>query len=194
MSVLGEETTIPDAVGPIVAVRAWGCTRGRLVPVVGPYPIVYGNWDSWDLSEPTLIPWVNPGIQTADCRRECTPPYRFPWEHGFLAEHTEVPYIQCRCGFWGVKNPTDLVLQLSCDRYGTRVFALSMHTASSFPAFVLGEVELWGRVVVGTRGYRASHAQVKALVDSPHFDVTELAKFYGVPVIGGLRGIFDCGL
>ena len=63
------------------------------------------------------------------------------------------------------------------------------YEGAMFP--VWGEVSLWGRVIRGTKGYRAQHAYPKALYLA-HKDwrfKTRLEEAYGVPV--ALRNPFE---
>ena len=61
--------------------------------------------------------------------------------------HGRVPDPRCGCGVWALADPSDLPPELGYNG-----------------AFVYGIAELWGRVVVGTRGWRGEFARPVALM------------------------------
>lgn len=78
------------------------------------------------------------------------------------------PGDRCRCGLYAVHDPGTL-------EWGPSDFE------------VLGVVALWGQVVEGTRGWRASHGYPRFLVTGPAIPAEQraaLARRYGVPVHG----------
>lgn len=72
----------------------------------------------------------------------------------------EAPVRTCNCGIWGMADPADL------PPGGAAV----------------GAVKLWGRVIEGTKGWRAQFAYPAALVGDP-LELGPLALAYGVPVL-----------
>jgi hypothetical protein len=81
-------------------------------------------------------------------------------------EHTP-PGDRCGCGLYAVADPRVL-------EWGP-----SDHE-------VLGAVALWGQVVEGTRGWRASHGYPRFVVTGPVIPAEQravLARRYGVPVL-----------
>jgi hypothetical protein len=78
------------------------------------------------------------------------------------------PGDRCRCGLYAVHDPRTL-------EWGPSEFE------------VLGVVALWGQVVEGSRGWRASHGYPRFLVTGPAIPAEQrdaLARRYGVPVHG----------
>ncbi|PVZ05375.1 hypothetical protein [Actinomycetospora cinnamomea] len=76
------------------------------------------------------------------------------------------PGDRCGCGLYAVADP------------GTLEWGPSDHE-------VLGVVALWGRVVEGTRGWRASHGYPRLVVTGPAITAEQraaLSRRYGVPV------------
>lgn len=76
------------------------------------------------------------------------------------------PGDRCRCGLYAAADP------------GTLDWGPSDHE-------VLGVVALWGRIVEGARGWRASHAYPRLLLTGPGIAGEQraaLARRYGVPV------------
>ena len=81
-------------------------------------------------------------------------------------EHTP-PGERCRCGLYAVGDP--------------RVLEWGPSDAE-----VLGGVALWGQVVEGDRGWRASHAYPRFVVTGPAIATEQraaLSRRYGVPVL-----------
>lgn len=63
-----------------------------------------------------------------------------------LGKH-EAPHQECACGFWAFPDPLSFI-----------------RNANSYLISVLGIVKLWGRVVVGSEGYRSEFAQILAIL------------------------------
>jgi hypothetical protein len=81
-------------------------------------------------------------------------------------DHTP-PGVGCGCGLYAVADP------------GVLEWGPSEHE-------VLGAVALWGQVVEGTRGWRASHGYPRFVVTGPAIATEQraaLARRYGVPVL-----------
>lgn len=106
-----------------------------------------------------------------------------------------VPGPGCACGFWGLYDIEHVVNFLGGYLVGSRTF--------QYRQLVYGVVEMWGRVVPGSRGWRSQHAKVVALIDRPkdHAKLTALdklvpaadisrlisiAQLYRVPILDGL--------
>ena len=84
------------------------------------------------------------------------------------------PVEDCYCGFWGLSSPGSLEDVTWRSLEGWKVSGVS---------------ELWGRVVVGTRGWRAEVARPAALVVSgrrrraPQKVLDAVSARYGIPVL-----------
>lgn len=83
--------------------------------------------------------------------------------------HHEAPYSTCQCGVWAVK---DGHIDQVRGQYGGGAW---------------GEVYLWGRVLEGSRGYRAQYAYPKHLQCGDEELGKQLRALYGVPVDVDLR-------
>lgn len=83
-------------------------------------------------------------------------------------QHHEAPDPQCYCGVWALKE--EYVAE-----------------AVGYEYAVWGEVYLWGRVLEGTKGYRAQYAYPKHLKCADPKLAAELRSLYGVPVEVGER-------
>jgi hypothetical protein len=76
------------------------------------------------------------------------------------------PYLNCRCGYWSFK--TQELLAQAMDKYDDTVK-------------VIGQVEIWGRVIECENGFRSEYAYPKELwlLDE---GLESLSWRYGVPV------------
>lgn len=120
--------------GSVIGVRAWRIDgRGQL----------------WPLSVRTAPPW-EPGENLARCFKEADRPV------GSRCENPDCPLCNgtrthadfqadCVCGFYGVWQP------------------LTVPVNHEAPWYVAGVVEAYGRVVLGSNGFRAAKARVLAL-------------------------------
>jgi hypothetical protein len=137
------------------------CERSR--PVTG--------WRAWVVTEtpdgPRLgsvlhdLVWPHSAV-VAECRRDDDP------FAGPLDEHA-VPGVRCNCGFHAARDPAD---------------ALSYARGRDEPGTIcriLGEVVLWGHVLVTEGGWRASHAYPARLY-VPDTELADALAAYSVPV------------
>lgn len=101
--------------------------------------------------------WVPSGYSLRLGQREVT----FPPYHG------HAPDENCSCGVYALSTLEELLCH--------------------YPTDVVGEIYLWGKVVVGTSGYRAQYAYPKALYWRGRGEPPEYLSEYGVPVIKETR-------
>lgn len=157
---------IPDYVEPTIGWRAW---------------LVVETPDGLRLQSvlyPTV--WTPRGEEVAVCR----PGDRSPEEelNAALAPHL-APHPSCRCGIYASKTP----------ELATPYVHSHAGLAGSALLRIVGTVSLWGTVIEGQHGYRASHAYPDRLyvpVDrivgdrrvSPTAIAFELMSTYGVEV------------
>lgn len=124
-----------------------------------PHPVV--GWRTWRVG------------RRAQRRAELVAPLAgvtWPSRHPMVAScgsarHTP-PGDRCRCGLYAVADP------------GTLEWGISDHE-------VLGVVALWGQIVEGGRGWRASHAYPRFVLTGPSIAGEQraaLSRRYGVPV------------
>lgn len=152
----------PDAISPIIAMRAWAWDRNGMAKT----PRLMAWASNPIASRDYLYPTWRPGVNCATCRLD-----NWPSDYG---RHTNpAPSVNCRCGFWGLADATRVPTE--CWR-------------SKFD-FVSGIVKMWGRIVVGEYGFRAEYASVERLFHdgrrrtNAYAAIQELATFYGVPAV-----------
>lgn len=110
----------------------WGAvSRHRQGSLLSVIPSLISSKNSNQVVVPPIPTWVAPDPPTKDHR-----------EDGKLV----IPHVDCSCGFY-VRRPED-----KASRWRTN-FPLSA-------LCVEGEVELFGRIFVGTQGYRAQRARI----------------------------------
>lgn len=142
-----------------LALRVWRYDRDRLTLWSLNAPAKNASWVTKAMSAPAGD-WPHRGNVTASCRKSSKDAHEDP-----------VPGQQCSCGIYAT---TDLDV-------------ISGYLSSSAP--VLGVVELGGRVIPATQGYRAAFARVAVilLIDEaltePHALLRKLAGAYRVPAV-----------
>lgn len=132
----------PDAAQPVIGWRIWYARPS----------IVNSDTGSgrWMLDSPFGIrPWPSREVMVARCGRR--PSFVVVGE-GLPRVHSS-PGVDCRCGLYAFADLMSAVrLADNHSRHGGR-----------FMAVILGEVSLWGTVVVAQRGYRAQFAYPRRL-------------------------------
>lgn len=106
------------------------------------------KWDNKDIIAEPVTAWRAWRFGVANPISLC---YFTPWEVGalkFKCQHYthEIPSLKCACGFWGVKDKDVL-----------------RRTLVNYHYSLVGEVELWGHIIEGDRGYRAEYARIKSI-------------------------------
>jgi hypothetical protein len=112
------------------------------------------------------------------------------WRPRDVDHRRGVPEVACACGFYGVSAIEELDVGLA------RLNGVHIsHSASSAMRLVLGIVAGHGRVLIGTQGWRAERAAVKALFVPPdaNFRVAleKVRENYGVPLYSDLRALIS---
>lgn len=174
---------VPDVFGRIQAARVWVMFGGRLLPLVGPVPGKFGQYHTLPAKRFDGWPWGDSEPQEASCNRKR---HASMIERKIAPRHrqSEVPEVDCFCGFWGYKSAPDLMNRLGWLQWSDRI------------QVVWGVVNMWGRVCVGPRGYRAQYAQIDSFVDLEGHNLGGrqagatpwlgfLARNYDVPVMNG---------
>lgn len=163
---------IPDGIEPLVGYRAWRLDGGKLRSIV------------WDYE------WV-PGENVATCQfgmhhvsldlleaRQRIDSCDDPVERGrlitlvdhFTTEASRSPERNCRCGFYAMLRPEDILEQVK----------------AMDGDFVLGRVLLWGKVGKYSQGYRAEKARIDAIFRPAdplaRWRIHRVARNYGVKV------------
>ena len=151
---------VPDFPQTRLALRCWQFDRERLV--VRSLNALGGKKTSW-MAKAMSSPdgdWPQRGVLSASCRLSGDDKHDDP-----------VPGQECTCGIYAT---TDLD---------------TISTYLSRFAPVLGVVEMGGRVIPASQGYRAAYARVAAilLIDEaltePHSVLRKLAAAYKVPAV-----------
>jgi hypothetical protein len=128
---------VPEAT-PLVGFRAWSCdTNGTLKAVTMHWP-----WDRDGRPASCM------SVQTRHRMKKLL--YSYSGELEELGEHGESPCPECGCGFWAFREPI-------MDRYQRSM--LMDWASQNGQFFVTGQVELWGRVVSHSDGFRAQFAR-----------------------------------
>lgn len=165
----------PDGITPLVGYRAWQVVEehGELVflPLSHRSREWIGATRGWVSSTCPVEP---------DARFLLKPAAR---EGSFAESLHDAPGERCSCGFYAMKELHPHLLQL--------VAFAQRHemTTRSQGTFVLGRVELAGKVIEHARGYRAERARIVELIPlrGSERDVDSIARRVGVSVAGSVR-------
>jgi len=107
-----------------------------------------------------------------------------------LAEHqTGAPVLSCDCGFYGLNE-----LPIEAAREQQRLSPWEVDPRDSgFGGLVLGVAEAWGRVLLGTDGWRGQFCKPLALFVRPKtskpVDTGSVQKRYGIPILRDLDAL-----
>jgi hypothetical protein len=158
----------PDFPQTRLALRAWQLDRPAMM--VRSLNSPAGRKASW-MAKAMASPegnWPHDKPLMAACAR---PPARPKKDDDGTPEHGPVPSQECTCGIYAT---TDLDI-------------INSYLSKTAP--VLGIVELGGRIIPATQGYRAAYARLAVilLVDDaltePHSLLRKLAEAYQVPAV-----------
>lgn len=150
-----EQTAEPPPVNPSsIGQPGEGEDPELVVPDSAEAIVGYRQWHSeagWLKSyRTTYWPWKEP-LEAEHDREDFNYRRRMVAYGGEVPHYCDAPRVGCSCGIYALKNPDEL----------TGVF---------------GEVSLWGRVVQGSKGYRAQFAYPRKLwVTVPSFKPVETA-------------------
>lgn len=160
---------VPDFPQTRLALRAWGLDRAAMTvrSLNAPAGGRKANWLAKAMASPEGS-WPRDHPLAASCP---LPPRRKKKDDEEFTEHGAVPATDCSCGIYAT---TDLAV---INGYLSRL------------APVLGVVELGGRLIPASQGYRAAYARVAVilLIDDaltePHDVLRDLAGAYRVPAV-----------
>jgi hypothetical protein len=156
----------PDLLGYITGLRAW-----RYVDSV----------DGWRLqSAVQTMLWPPNQRLEAECLRLGMAHPMAPMPIRTSPHQDATPAEGCKCGFWGLAAVNEVYAQ-----FGTRIVK---KVKPDSERFVYGTIALWGRVLTGTKGWRAQYAYPLALVSEAttlnnRGLLSRLAEIYGIPVV-----------
>jgi hypothetical protein len=117
--------------------------------------------------------------------------HRRLWFYSRLrAEHqTGAPVATCDCGFYGLN---DLPIEASRQQQYLCPWEVDPRD-SGFGGLVLGVAEAWGRVLLGTEGWRSQFCKPLALFVRPKtptpIDTESVQTRYGIPVLRDLDAL-----
>jgi hypothetical protein len=131
-----------------------------------------------------LSPWRGPvrwqpGENEAAClgRR-----VMFGWRSAKRPHPRGCPEVGCECGFYGLHSVPELN-----DTPGRSIWELDAVSSGGRHGLVLGVVEGYGRVLIGTEGFRAHFGRILALYaaaevpDAHRVPLDDVAARYGIP-------------
>jgi len=160
---LMDEGLVPDLTEPLLGFRVWLVVR---FPEDG--PVHLRSFHAQSL-------WPTSSALEAECMRS-----RQPFAGMRSSEHTETPPAEdCTCGIYALKEPSRELWEYRRWR-----------SAWAFPPprlVLVGEVQLWGKVRVAQRGYRAQFArpaclwEVEGASESEREYLAEVRERYGLP-------------
>src|SRR5215211_5934197 len=100
------------------------------------------------------------------------------------------PAAGCECGFYALHSLPELN-----EEPGRSIWEIDADTSGGRHGLVLGVVEGYGRVLIGTAGWRARFGRVRALfagadpVDAHRPPLADVAERYGAPLYRDLRAM-----
>jgi len=153
---------VPDSIQPLVGYRAWLFTnnvRGASLLPIGGRPLTSTAWEG-----------ANYGWVWAACPFGGREKLDYPPDSILDRPPHAIPGEDCSCGFYAMK-----VL--------TRAQQLTMELQRG-PDLTLGRVELAGKVIEHSMGYRAARARIAALIPirGNERTVKRLAQRLGLPL------------
>jgi hypothetical protein len=165
----GSRDRAPDGITPFVGFRAWQVVEERGEPVFYPLSHRSREWVGATLG------WVS-----ATCAVDGMPGVRSRGQvEWFERPHPHsAPGEDCSCGFYAMKELHPHLVQLIS-------FAQRAQLDGRVPGrFVLGQVELAGKVIEHDRGYRAERARIVELIPlrETEPDIEAVARRVGVRV------------
>jgi hypothetical protein len=137
---------VPLVPGSIIGVRAWKVDRTDRL---------------WPLGIRAAPPW-EPGENQSRCFTQggatepCSPDCKVCIDAIALRQNGHTFNARCVCGFYGVFNPLMIPGSIDFSSNGVRL--------------ITGVVEVYGRMVLGPNGFRASKAKVLALIGDMGLD------------------------
>jgi hypothetical protein len=160
---------VPDAIEPLVGYRAWFIAGDLLFPISRQAPAATTSpWDGanrrWVYATCSL---GTAGPVSDSMKKRLEHIYsKLGFQPEFIGGPHTVPGESCACGFYAMKK-------------------LDMVLGSSAPHVALGRVELAGKVIEYTFGYRAERARITELISGAgdRRSMAELALRLGLPVV-----------
>jgi hypothetical protein len=154
-----EAAAAPDFIEPVVGWRYWRLNRERTL-----LKSLTGRGETWPVGR----------AFEAVCRhaKRDAKDVRYQFVGGYIRSRHGAPEEGCTCGIYAAQDLKTLRSKM--------LFGLGL--------MVVGEVSLWGKIITGTRGYRAQFAYPKRLyvvqrmADWDQSATIRTLGVYGVPV------------
>jgi hypothetical protein len=151
---------VPDAIEPVVGWRYWRVDKKEklLHSLSGAKGFMWQPNTRFEARCPVIKPTGIDG--------------RYRFLSGYRGEMHDSPGEMCRCGIYAARDLTHLRRQM--------LTGLALN--------VVGEVSLWGKLIPGSKGYRAQYAYPRRLfviqrtADWDQSEAAEALSVYGVPV------------
>jgi len=151
---------VPDAIEPVIGWRYWRVDKKErlLHSLSGAKGFLWQPHTRFEARCPVIKPTGIDG--------------RYRFLSGYRGELHDSPGEMCRCGIYAARDLTHLRRQI--------LTGLALN--------VVGEVSLWGKLIPGSKGYRAQFAYPRRLfviqrtADWDQSEAAEALSIYGVPV------------
>jgi hypothetical protein len=114
----------------------------------------------------------------------------FGWKGSKALHPRGCPEVRCECGFYGLHSIPELN-----ESPGRSIWEIDADSSGGRHGLVLGVVEGYGRVLIGTAGWRSRFGRILALYSVRELlgghrpSVVETASRYGVPLYRSLDGM-----
>lgn len=141
----GPSSSVPDGITPLIGYRLWRVIEERGEIVLSPL-----NFESRDWVGATSG-WVSSACGGSELWVSPEGELEWPDRH-------RAPGEECACGFYAMKQLTPEMLLGASSRHAHRV------GSRSDERFVLGRVQLAGKIVEHELGYRAERARIVELI------------------------------
>ena len=159
----------PDGIVPLVGYRMWQVKEEEGEPLFLPLNHFSRDWDG------ATRAWVSASCWVGNDKLVVSPDGELIW--GDPSQH-RVPDERCSCGFYAMKELNAQLL------YAAGIAVQDAQNTGTEEVFVLGRVELAGKVIEHERGYRAERARIIDLIPlrDQHRTVEAIARRAGVGV------------
>jgi hypothetical protein len=184
-----DDLIIPDRPQTVLAFRTWRLSDDNATLLSINAPSLTGKAGG-NPNKPHRISWIHRALAdpegqsgwlpkqplVAQCGRGGIP---FPIEQDGN-EHGPIPAKRCSCGIYATTK-----IEVINQYLGNEVIDNSIAIRGP----VLGVVEMGGRVIPATQGYRAAEVRIAAILlisdvfTKPHSQLKRLAERYGVPAL-----------
>lgn len=167
---------IPDAIRPLNGYKIVKITTGKGKVTVRSLIYYTTVWRPWEVKVATCEVLDNPLLRNWIGHLNVNP----------KPKHS-APDLDCQCGIYTLKNPYSVLNRFKLYVPGNKDVIVindpsALERVNEF--YVMSELEVWGKVIVGDDGYRSEKARIlRFFVDDRYtFLHDALEVQYGVPV------------